>query len=244
MQTLQQDIQLLSDFLAHRNCMITKDIHVDAIVIAGNSFPTIAKAAATYYHHISNKIIVCGGLGHSTMLLYENLEKLGYGPIDVWSGKSEAECLGTVLEHHGVSREDILLECTSTNTGANASHMKELLKISKISLQSMLLLQDPILQLRTYATFQKVFPDMTIYSYAIFKPEVMMDGSPKQDICKDVWDKSRFLSLLLGEMQRVYDDENGYGPCGKQYMIHVDVADEVRHAYVRVEHELSDFYKR
>lgn len=240
MHTLQEDIQLLSDFLSHRNCTITKDLHVDSIVIAGNSFPSIAECAAKYYHdNISKKIIICGGIGHSTILLYENLEKLGYGSVDFWRGKSEAECLAYVLQEHGVKAEDILLECTSTNTGANAMHMKELLDAANCSIQSMLLLQDPMLQLRTFATYQKVFPDTLIHSYAIFQPDILEDGTPKQDMYKDLWDRKRFLSLLIGEMQRVYDDENGYGPRGKAYMLHVDVPEELRDAQVRVEHEFQ-----
>lgn len=55
----------------------------------------------------------------------------------------------------------------------------------------------------------------------------------------------RYLGLLLGEMVRLHDDDNGYGPRGKNFLPHVDIPDEVWQSYQRVlASPLSDIASR
>ena len=49
-----------------------------------------------------------------------------------------------------------------------------------------------------------------------------------------VWEVDRFISLLLGEILRLRDDANGYGPCGKDFIDHVDIPAEVEAAWGRL----------
>ena len=53
-----------------------------------------------------------------------------------------------------------------------------------------------------------------------------------------MWEMNRYISLPLGEIPRLSDDENGYGPRGKGFIAHVDIPTEVRNAF----HELCDEY--
>lgn len=46
--------------------------------------------------------------------------------------------------------------------------------------------------------------------------------------------KRRFCELLVGEITRLKDDVNGYGPKGKGFIGHVDVPDGVLEAGRRV----------
>ncbi|MNI99050.1 hypothetical protein D3C73_1580300 [compost metagenome] len=46
-----------------------------------------------------------------------------------------------------------------------------------------------------------------------------------------LWDMQRFISLIMGEIPRLKDDENGYGPNGKGFIGHVDIPKEVLEAY-------------
>ena len=50
----------------------------------------------------------------------------------------------------------------------------------------------------------------------------------------DLWEKQRFCELLVGEVTRLKDDENGYGPNGKGFIGHVDVPEDVVQAAKRV----------
>ena len=40
-----------------------------------------------------------------------------------------------------------------------------------------------------------------------------------------MWDMGRYLELLMGEVPRLTDDEDGYGPRGAGFIAHVDVHD-------------------
>ena len=46
-----------------------------------------------------------------------------------------------------------------------------------------------------------------------------------------MWDMERYISLLMGEIPRLTDNENGYGPKGKNFIAHVDIPTEVRSAF-------------
>ena len=42
-----------------------------------------------------------------------------------------------------------------------------------------------------------------------------------------MWSMEHYLSLLLGEVERLRDDANGYGPNGADYIAHVDIPAKV-----------------
>ena len=59
------------------------------------------------------------------------------------------------------------------------------------------------------------------------------DGEPL-----GMWDMAHYLTLLMGEVQRLTDDEFGYGPAGAGFIARVDVPAEVTAAWKRL---LEDF---
>lgn len=55
---------------------------------------------------------------------------------------------------------------------------------------------------------------MTVINYASYRAEVITDGSTlsyKENI-HGMWKMERYINLLMGEIPRLTDDENGYGP--------------------------------
>ena len=46
-----------------------------------------------------------------------------------------------------------------------------------------------------------------------------------------MWDVERYVNLLMGEIPRLSDDKNGYGPEGKNFIVHVDIPKEVKVAF-------------
>ena len=59
-----------------------------------------------------------------------------------------------------------------------------------------------------------------------------------------MWDVQRYLSLLLGEIPRLTDDENGYGPRGRDFIAHVDIPDEVRLAFEELAARYADLVRQ
>ncbi|KAL1871277.1 hypothetical protein Plec18167_007211 [Paecilomyces lecythidis] len=51
---------------------------------------------------------------------------------------------------------------------------------------------------------------------------------------EELWDFERFYDLIMGEISRLRDDENGYGPKGKGFITHVDVPQDVEEAWERL----------
>ncbi|EIY0006856.1 YdcF family protein, partial [Salmonella enterica] len=51
------------------------------------------------------------------------------------------------------------------------------------------------------------------------------------DAKEGIWTVARYLSLIAGELPRLRDDETGYGPRGKDFIIHVDIPRDVETAW-------------
>ena len=44
-------------------------------------------------------------------------------------------------------------------------------------------------------------------------------------------DIDRYITLLMGEIARLTDDENGYGPKGAGYTAHIDIPEDIKNAF-------------
>lgn len=47
-----------------------------------------------------------------------------------------------------------------------------------------------------------------------------------------MWESDRYINLLMGEIPRLRDDENGYGPAGKGFIAHVDIPENVEKPFL------------
>ena len=105
-------------------------------------------------------------------------------------------------------------------------------------------MQDPIMQYRSYLSTKKLLDEKNILiSYAPFVPQV--DENLKIVSREtNLWSNSRFYSLLMGEIRRLRDDENGYGPKGTGFIPHVDIPPEVETADKILRHELQNYLTR
>lgn len=54
-----------------------------------------------------------------------------------------------------------------------------------------------------------------------------------------MWDMVRYFNLLIGEIPRLSDDENGYGPNGKGFIAHVEIPIDVRIAFDELRKEYT-----
>ncbi|KAM0326614.1 hypothetical protein ACHAQA_006483 [Verticillium albo-atrum] len=148
----------------------------------------------------------------------------------------------------------IVVEDQSTNCGANAMDSKNLLDAGGVTKpRSIIVVQDATMSRRTVASFEKVYSELgeaapTIKAWPTFVPEVnleaeVQDGTSVEDLIgqfefsgdgprkRGLWDMHRFLNLVVGEIPRLRDDDNGYGPRGKGFITHVDVPEEAEEAW-------------
>lgn len=127
------------------------------------------------------------------------------------------------------------LETESTNCGNNITYLLELLKKEAIPFQNIILCQDATMQRRMNAGIRKhISGKIRVINYASYQAEVIADAETlkyKEKI-HGMWEMECYISLLMGEIPRLKDDENGYGPNGKGYIAHVEIPKEVEKAFL------------
>jgi uncharacterized SAM-binding protein YcdF (DUF218 family) len=218
--------------------------HADVLVLCGSAVLAAIDLAATAFHDgVVDRLLVSGGVGHSTPYLRQTLaQDPRYNDVPTHARPESAMIADILRSHYTVPDTAILIEDGSTNCGENAKLSVELLERTGGKWRSILLLQDPTMQRRTHECFRRALRDsagVSISSYAPLIPIVPAiayrdAGDVQDEHGRRVWSMRRFTALLLGEMCRLHDDERGYGPRGADFIDHVDIPSEVMGAYQRL----------
>ena len=163
------------------------------------------------------------------------LYKDGWAPMIVFSGNHphggnddlramqwgmpEAEKFREVALAHDVPDEKIIVENKSTNTGENAKFSYNLLKERNMLPGSIILLQKPYMERRTWTSFKKQWPDPTTQAM-VSSPPISYEDYPMENISKDL-----FINIMVGDVQKIIE----YPRLG--FQIEQDVPPEVLEAY-------------
>ena len=255
------DINLLAHFLAAQQVedLRPSQDSTDCIVLCGSAILQTAEtlfAALSACPNLAGTVVLCGGIGHSTQYLYDAVAT-NHKYTDLANrvqGLSESRVLWIIWKEKFGLNEDvlraagcrILIEDQSTNCGANAIETVRMLRsCGLMAPERLLLIQDPTMSRRTLAGFEKAceeagWSETTILGCPTFVPKVRwntMNLSVEYNcgVASDtLWSMNRFVSLLVGEIPRLRDDENGYGPRGKDFIAHVDIPQPVEEAWQRL----------
>lgn len=212
---------------------------VKLLVLLGNSISNTIKCVVEAYNNgICEKILICGGIGHSTEILRNTIRSNKLYKNILLDGKSEADIFYQIInKYYDIPKDKIIIENKSTNCGDNAKKTIELLNSLGIDYSSVILVQDPSMQLRTYASFLKYINtenDILLINYAPFIPIVDDDMEFINKEVDGIWDIDRYIQLLMGEIPRLKDDINGYGPNGKGFIEHIDIPYRIYKAYTKL----------
>jgi len=238
------DLNRIAAYLARRDLASLSPAalpRADVLVVCGSAVEASIEIAATAFHNgLADRLLVSGGIGHSTPYLRQAVrETPRYGDVPT-NARPESAVIAEILRrHHAVPDAAILMEDESTNCGENAEFFVRRLKLTPLRLRSVLLLQVPTMQRRTNEAFRRSLrgaADVQVLSYAPFVPTVPdLDAEyVHDDDGRAVWSMGRFTALLLGEICRLRDDEQGYGPRGADFIDHVDIPGNVMDAYQRL----------
>lgn len=209
----------------------------DLVVLAGNAvIPTIDAACRLAAEN--RTLLISGGIGHSTTFLYAAVARHPRYNTLRTTGRAEAAILADIAHQFwNIPHERIVVEARSTNCGENARFTRDMIEQQGIASRDAIVVQDPTMQRRTMATFTHVWQNVADaprwHSYPGYLPVLCNtdNGLTFTDEAQSVWPVERYLSLLLGELPRIQDDENGYGPRGKGFIAHVDMPGEVLAAW-------------
>jgi len=175
----------------------------DLILALGSHDLRVAEHAADLFHRgLAPRVVLSGGLGRLT--------------ADSWT-RPEAGMFAEVLRERGVPETAILLETRSTNTGENIQFTRRLLAEQGIGVGSVIALQKPYMERRTYATIRKQWPEVTA--------QVSSPPLDFENYANDLIPIDQVINIMVGDLQRIIE----YPRLG--FMIPQEVPDDVGQAY-------------
>lgn len=213
----------------------------DVMVLFGGSILAGADLLAKAIRdRIASTYIIVGGAGHTTETLRQTVQS-EYPSIRT-SGLTEAELFQKYLQEIYGCEADYL-ESRSTNCGNNITYLLDLMEENRLDCKSIILCQDATMQKRMDAGFRKYRPKgITVINYASYAATVRgdADGLYIQEKIHGMWEIDRYINLLMGEIPRLRDDGNGYGPAGKGFIAHVDIPEDVENAFSELKNIYGD----
>lgn len=241
-------INILGNFLGKRDISsLTTDAikskygieQADIMVLFGGSIicggDILAEAIK---NKIAKKYIISGGAGHTTETLRKKVH-MEFPSIETES-LTEAEIFQVYLETvYGLKAD--FLECNSTNCGNNITYLLELIREKGLPFRSIILAQDATMQCRMEAVLRKYMTDILIINFSTYRAKVIVKNSQLvyEEEIKGMWDMDRYITLLMGEIPRLSDNIEGYGPNGKGYIAHTDIPIEVEKAFAELKKEYA-----
>jgi uncharacterized SAM-binding protein YcdF (DUF218 family) len=169
--------QLLWDY-HHMNHVPRK---ADCILVLGSHDLRVAeRGAGLYLEGFAPLLVFSGGLGNFTK--------------ESWT-TPEADLFAEIAIRMGVPELSILRENKSTNTGENIQFTRKLLMANGLDPASILLVQKPYMERRSYATFMKNWPgkDLLVTSPQINFPDYPTDEIPMEKV----------INIMVGDLQRI-----------------------------------------
>ena len=238
----KRDIDELTDFELMKKYGVEK---ADVMVLFGGSILAGGDILGNAMKNdVAKKYVIVGGRGHTTASLEEQFYKL-YPDSDknsILSEISEAEIFRNYLKHKYNLQLDFL-EIHSTNYGNNITNLLKLLKEKNITFKNIIISQDATMQLRMEAILKKYLSEnIKIINFATYSAKVCVKD---EKLCFEndifgMWDIDRYITLLMGEIARLTDDENGYGPKGTGYIAHINIPEDVKNAFFTLKQIYGD----
>lgn len=185
-------------------------------------------------HHEPRPCAVAIGLGSHDLGVATHAAKLyqaGLFPLIVFSGSNSPTTnarfpRGEAVHYRehalslGVPDEAILVEPKARNTGENVTLSRDVLRGAGIDVSSVMLISKPYEERRSYATLQKLWPDV----------EGVCASEPLSfsDYVASIGNGRLVIDMLVGTLQRILK----YPNCG--FTVAQDVPADVQTAYERL----------
>lgn len=232
-------LNTISHWLAVNDVNGEQELHADVAILAGHAVLPGLIGAFTRLAATDIPLLLSGGMGHSTELLKTALQAMQVSS----DATSEAQLLAdAAVQLSGIKAEQLMIEDQSRNCGENAAFSRRSLLTRELAARRILVIQDPLMQRRTSETFRHEWlrqgQQADFISWPVFVPQlVLQDGQPViagAASQQGLWALDRYISMVLGEVRRLRDDKEGYGPLGLGFIGHVDVPRAVEHAWQRL----------
>lgn len=185
-------------------------------------------------HSLAKSDVIVVLCSHDTVVAERGAQLFleGWAPLIVFSGglgvitrhlwqDPEAERFARIAREMGVPPDRILVETRSTNTGENVAFTRRLLADRGIDPESLILVQKPYMERRTFATFNKVWPGKRI---AVTSPRFSLDDYLAR-YSNEALSPDDVISIMVGDLQRIREYP------GRGFQIPQEIPDDVWDAY-------------
>ncbi|CAH0437798.1 hypothetical protein CQ395_16140 [Clostridium neonatale] len=253
LQVVAEKINILADFCGKRDVQeLTREElikkynieHADSLILFGGSILEGCKVAGkAMLNGVAKKLMIVGGEGHTTESLRKKVKE--ECPEIETENKMEADIMGQYMNLK-YNIKDYYIERESTNCGNNVTYALRLLNEKNIEAKNIIIIQDATMQHRMEAGFRKYDSNINIINYASYKTKVIVKEDKltfEKNNILGMWDLERYISLLMGEIPRLNDNESGYGPNGRGYIAHVEVPKDVLDAFEYLKGEYRDLVR-
>lgn len=200
------------------------------ILIGGSPLAGADVFASAIRDQVAAVSMIVGGRGHTTATLRSHVARELGEPQD--DALAEAQLLDSYIRaRHGAHAD--LLETDSTHTGANAANGLAVLRRAGVRHDRIIVVNDATMQRRVDAVFRRQSPATTVVNFAAYRVDVVVEEGrlAYAHPVRGMWSMEHYIALLLGEVVRLRDDEQGYGPRGRGFIAHVDIPAEVLDAH-------------
>lgn len=241
-----RDFNTLAEFLARRDVprldaaalqAALGTPRADMVLLFGGSLPEGCRLAGQLWQAgLARKVMTIGGVGHTTTAFLERFESA----LPAGHSATEGECMKEYLQSaFGIPDADLLVENASTNCGENVRFALRILQEQNALPATAIVLHDSTMQRRIGATLDRWWPKDTtrFVHFAAYRPQLEAGESGlvfAPNSIWGLWQPEHYMSLLLSEIPRLRDDEQGYGPHGRDFIAHVDIPEEAEAALQRL----------
>lgn len=154
------------------------------LVLCSHDTAVAERGAQVYLEGWAPLLVFSGGLG----VITKNL----------WS-EPEAELFASIARGMGVPDTAILVETRSTNTGENVQLTRRLLAERGLEPRSLVLVQKPYMERRTYATFKRYWPEPRV---CVTSPQVSF-GEYLTKYSNRALTEDDVVGIMVGDLQRI-----------------------------------------
>lgn len=146
----------------------------------------------------------------------------GLAPLLIFSGntgkltegrfsKPEAEVFADIARGMGVPAENILVEPAATNTGENVRFTYALLQACRMQPKTLILVQKPYMERRTYATFKKQWVDERA-EFSVTSPPFSFEEYPDEQNPRDL-----VINIMVGDLIRIKEYPSRGSRCCRRF---------------------------
>ncbi len=217
----------------------------DVVVLYGDSvLAGVDSLVSAIREGIAKKSMVAGGRSYATsgLIAAIDAEHPGLVPEDA----TAADAICAYMDHRNDPLPSIV-SSEGSNIGALVRGTMRTLREAGIDPDTIVVIADPIFMRRIEATFALAEPTVSVTSLPAYDVQtVFVPGVGlvlQQPTPHGMWSLERYLDLMGGEVPRLRDDENGYGPRGKGFIEHVRIPPEIVEAAELLEEFLGGHRK-